>query len=108
MATLTYQSADVLGSAFTMQAAAGGGDKVAPAEHGAVLVTNGGGSPITITVTVPGTTEYGQAEPDYTVSVGAGASKLIGPFDADLAGVDGLVSLAYSGVTSVTVAAISI
>lgn len=108
MATLTYQSADVLGAAYTTQAAAGGGDKVAPASHGAVLITNGGGSPITVTVAVPGNTEYGQAEPDYTVSVGAGAAKLIGPFGADLAGVDGLVALTYSDVTSVTIAAISI
>lgn len=108
MATLSYQQADVLGAALVMAAASGGGDKVTPASHGALLVTNDDAAPITVTVTVPGTTDYGQAEPDFTVAVPAGASRLIGPFGADLADTDGLVSIAYSAVANVTVAAISI
>lgn len=108
MATLSYQQAEVLGAAFTMAAADVAGDQVAPATHGAVLVTNDDASPIVVTVAVPGTTEYGQPEPDFTVDVPAGESRLIGPFGADLADEDGLVSLSYDSITSVTVAAISI
>lgn len=108
MATLTPQQATVLGAAFAPVAASGGGDKVAPSSRGALLVENGGVGSITVTIVVPGSTDYGQAEPDYTVTVAAGASKLIGPFPADLADSDGLVSITYSGVTSVTVAAIQV
>lgn len=109
MATLTYQAPSVLGAAFTTQAAAGGGDKVLPNPHSAVLVTNGGGAPITVTVATPAVDKYGGAMPDIAITVAAGASKWIGPFEADLASPsDGLVALTYSGVTSVTVAALSL
>lgn len=103
MATLTSQRPTVTGAALTMQAAAGGGDKAKPGAF--VLVTNGGVGSITVTVAVPGT-EYGQARADIPVTVAAGASKMIGPLPSDLRGTDGLVALTYSGVTSVTVAAI--
>lgn len=109
MATLSYQRAAISGTALTMASAAGGGDKVRPSQSGLVLVTNGGVGSITVTVAVPGNTRYGGAEPDVAVSVAAGASKLIGPFPNDLADPsDGLVALTYSGVTSVTVAAIAV
>lgn len=108
MATLSYQQADVLGAEFAMEAADVLGDQVTPSTHGAVLVTNDDAAPITVTVAVPGTTVYGQPEPDFTVAVPAGESRIIGPFGADLADDDGLVSLSYSAVASVTVAAIQI
>lgn len=109
MATLTYQRPAIDGTTLTMAAAAAGGDKVAPNNDGFVLVTNGGGSSITVTVAVPGNAKYGGALPDVAVSVAAGASKLIGPFPFDLADpADGLVALTYSGVTTVTVAAITV
>lgn len=90
-----------------MASAAGGGDAVAPNLNGALLVTNGGGSPITVTVVVPGSTKYGGANPDVAVTVTNGTTKLIGPFPNDLADpATDLVSITYSGVTSVTVAAL--
>jgi hypothetical protein len=107
VSTLTYQQASVTGAAFATQAAQVGGDKVAPHSRGAVLVTNGSGSSITVTIATPGTDKYGQARPDIPVTVAAGASKLIGPFPPDLAdSSDGLVALSYSDVTTVTVAAL--
>lgn len=109
MATLTYTRPSIAGAAHAAAAAAALGDKVRPSEHGCVLVTNGGASPITVTVAVPGNTKYGQAQPDVAVAVPAGASRLIGPFPTDLADpADGLVALTYSDVTSVTVAAIEV
>ena len=108
MATLAYQQADVLGAALVMAAADVAGDKVAPSEHGAVLVTNASGVSVTVTVVVPGNTAYEVAAPDFTVVVPAGASRLIGPFGSDLSDTDGLVSLTYSAVASVTIAAVQI
>ncbi|GAW54741.1 hypothetical protein [Nocardioides sp. PD653] len=110
MATLTTQKAKTTGQAITMAAASGGGDKVDAGDHTALLVTNGGGSSINVTVAVPGNTKYGAAEPDIVVAVAAGATKLIGPLPTDLEDTttDRLVAVTYSGVTSVTVAAIEI
>jgi hypothetical protein len=105
MATLTYQEANTSGGAITPVAAAGGGDSVPVHNRGALLVRNGGGSPITVTLVVPGT-EYGQARADVPYTVAAGGVALIGPLVTDLAPSDGLVDFTYSGVTSVTVAAV--
>lgn len=109
MANLTFQNAKITGGAVALQAAASGGDTVAPNSRGAVLVNNGSGASITVTVAVPGNTRYAQPEPDVAVAVAAGAYKLIGPFPSDLADPsDGLVHLTYSSATSVEVAAVSI
>jgi hypothetical protein len=107
VAILTTQKATITGTTYATQAAAAGGDKVLPG--GALLVANGGGSPITVTVAVPGLTRYGLADPDVTVSVTNAQARLIGPFPSDLADpTDGYVNITYSGVTSVTVAAIGL
>lgn len=108
MSTLNYQNAKIEGTAVTMAAASAGGDKVPPNLNGALMVVNGDAAAKTVTVVVPGNTKYGQADPDVTVTVPAGATALVGPFPQDLADVDGLVAITYSAVTSVTVAAVSI
>lgn len=110
MATLTTQKAKIAGQAITMASAAGGGDKVDAGDHTAILVTNGGGGSINVTVAVPGNTQFGQAEPDIVVAVAAGATKLIGPLPVALEdrATDRLIAVTYSGVSSVTVAAIEI
>lgn len=109
MATLTVQTARIAGTAVTMASAAGGGDKVDAGDHTALLVTNGSGSSINVTVAVPGNTKFGLAEPDVVVAVAAGATKLIGPLPVDLEDdTDRLVHVSYSAATSVTVAAIEI
>ncbi len=101
MAALSVQQISIAGLTPTMVAAAGGGDTVPAGDRNFLLVRNGGGSGITVTVTTPGTVG-GLAIADATVSVGAGADKLIGPLTASLFGDPAAV--AYSGVTSVTVA----
>jgi hypothetical protein len=109
MATLSYVQPTILGTNPNFVAAAGGGDKVAPSDRGYLHVRNGSGGSITVTVDVPGTTKYGQNTPNVPVAVAAGAEKIIGPFPADLADpTDGLVAITYSGVTSLTVAAITL
>lgn len=109
MATLGYIQPTILGVNPAFAAATGGGDKVSPNDRGYLHVRNGGGSPMTVTVVTPGNDKYGQPRPDIAVSVPAAGDRMVGPFPSDLADpADGLVAITYSGVTSVTVAAITL
>jgi len=65
-------------------------------------VKNGGGGSINVTVVVPGT-KYGQQNPDVVVAVPAGAERLIAGFTGEMA-VDGIITVNYSGTTTVTAA----
>jgi hypothetical protein len=109
MALLTVQQASLAGTPITYTAAAGGGDTF-PLPHDSVglRIKNGGGSAITASLVFPGTTPYGVANPvRTTASIAAGAEVLVGPIP--LSAVDpttGLVSVTYSGVTTVTVAVV--
>ncbi len=109
MATLAYSRIAIAGTLAAPVAASAGGDKVAPNDRGFLDVNNGGGSPITVTIAVPGNTSYGLANPDVATAVAAGARRRFGPFPADLADpADGLVAITYSGVTTVTVEALQL
>lgn len=105
MALLAVQTAKIGGTTVTYAAAGGSGDTFKPNERAQLLVRNGGGSAITVTVAVPGTTKYGVNEPDVTSSsIAASGEAAIGPFPADLADPsDGLVHVTYSATASVTV-----
>lgn len=110
MATLLAQQANVSGVAITYAAASGGGDKFGPSPRRHFRVKNGSGGAITVTIVVPGTTKYALAQPDITASVGAGAEYCFGPFPDDLGDPadNGLISVTYSGVTSLTVAVVDV
>jgi hypothetical protein len=109
MATLSYVQPTIGGTNPGFAAAAGGGDSVAPNDRGYLHYKNGSGGSITVTVVVPGNTKYGQANPDVAVAIPAGAERLIGPFPSDLVNTStGLVDITYSGVSSLTVAAITL
>lgn len=78
-----------------------------------VDVLNGGGGSINVTVAgvqetvrVPGVGELDV--PDIVVAVAAGARKSIGPFGAAYTAADGTVTAAFSGVSSVTAAAVKL
>lgn len=110
MALLTKQTSVVyVLNPVTFAAAAGGGDTVAvqPGESVRLYVKNGDASAKTVTVVDP-RTQYGQPSPDMAVVVAngnAGHTEItIPPEFADPA--TGLVSITYSAVTSVTVAAV--
>lgn len=103
MALLNHQAPKLAGTTITYGAAAAGGDTLGVVRNGVLRVKNGGASPITVTVVTPGSTQYGQADPDIPVTVAAGAEVAIGPLSDSLA-VDGVISVTYSAVTSVTVA----
>lgn len=112
MATLSYLQAKTSASSTAVPAAASvGGDKVAPNDRGMVLFRNGDVSSKTVQLNVPGNTKYGQANPDVTFTVPAGAVQPIGPLSADLGDPadTNLISITYpGGVTSCTVQAITI
>lgn len=108
MATIPYVQAAVAGANPGFAAATSGGDVLAPNDHGILLVNNGSGSSITVTIAVPGNTKYGIANPDPTIAVPAGTIRAIGPFPSDLGDpTDGMVHITYSAVTTVTVAAVT-
>lgn len=113
MAALTTLVAKRSGNGVSLAgvSAAGSGDTFVNTGNEVVVVKNGGGSPITVTVPIVATVD-GQAVTDLTATVAAGATQLIGPFppgiynDTKVAG--GNAALEYSGVTSVTVAVVKV
>lgn len=109
MALLSTQQIQITGPAITLTAAAGGGDTITPSDRTFLWVKNASGSPITVTVVVPNS-YFGQALADVAVSVPATTGeRLIGPLDRRLADpTTQVVGITYSGVTSLTVAAVGI
>lgn len=111
MAALTTQKLVDAGTAPTFGAAAA--SDTAEVGNGAntfVVYKNGGGAPITVTITVPGSTTYGQPMPDPVITVANGAEKWI-PLRkeyADSAAGVGRCTLATSSQTSVTVAVVQV
>lgn len=71
-----------------------------------LIVKNGGGGSINVTVVVPGST-FGQANPDVVVAVPAAGERWIGPLDSKMA-VNGVITINYSGTTTVTAALMSL
>lgn len=101
MATYTAQAATVAGVTLTQRSAAAG-DKITPDDNLALIITNGSGGSITCTVTVPGNTSYGEANPDPVRTVAAGATVAF-KLQRDWADPsDGLIALAWSATPSVT------
>ncbi len=104
MATLTVQTIVVTGLTESLVAAAGGGDEFVNADDVFIIITNGSGGSITLTIETPAIIEGDLAIAERTISIGAGATKLIGPFDKGVYNDSaGKVQLTYSGVTSLTV-----
>jgi len=109
MAHLAYKRITLAGLDPAPAAASGGGDTISASDAGYLLVKNGGASPITVTVVTPGVTIFGSAEPDLTVSVPAAGERLIGPMRQELVNSTiNAINITYSGVTSVTVSAITL
>lgn len=75
--------------------------------HQFLIVKNASGSPVNVTIVVPGQT-YGQNNPDIVVSVPATTGeRWIGPFHADMQDPTDplkLIDVTYSAATSVTAA----
>ncbi len=96
MATLTPQQVTLAGTVVTFTAAAVGGDKALPGATSTLRVNNGGVGSITVTLDSVLPSSYGDDAGVVKEILLSRASRFAGP--------DGLVSVTYSGVTSVTVA----
>lgn len=108
MARTTVSASQISRTAAALSAAAANvdGHAVTWRETLFFYVANGGGSSITATVPTPGTVD-GLAIADLTVTVPAGQNRLFGPFPADYyRQSDSTVHINFSGVTSVTFAAL--
>lgn len=106
MALLTVAQISRAGLTKSLAAAAGGGDTFSNDGRTYFHILNGGGGSVTVTFVTTSVVD-GNAVADTAVVVGAGAEMMIGPFPPATYNNDsGLVSVTYSGVTSVTVAAI--
>ena len=108
MATLAIQPIAATGTALTFADATSGGDKCHVGDRLFLLVKNGSGSSITVTLTTTAKeSDFDVA--DNAVAVAAGAQTAIGPIERELyADSDGLCGIAYSAVTTVTVASVSL
>lgn len=107
MATLTVQKPSVAGAALTYVSAAGGGDEFLNTGREFLHVVNAGGGNITVTFNSQTLCNYG-FDHDMAVTVNAGTDRMIGPFDTvRFNDANTRIQVTYSGVTSLTVAAIA-
>lgn len=108
MAVLNVQTVSSAGVAPAFVAAEAGGDKFANYGRTCIIVKNGDASPTTVTVNSQKLCDQG-FDHDLTVSVPAGGEKWIGPLDPGrFNNAAGQVEIAYSAVTSVTVAVVQV
>lgn len=107
MATLTAVTTLPTGVTFAPTAAAVGGDQFLNNGNERFYIKNASGGSITVTF-APAGTPGGLALATYTVTVGAGVEKFVGPFSPQyFNNSSGYVTVTYSAVTSVTVAVIN-
>lgn len=108
MATLAVQKITPAGTGPTYGAAAGGGDQFTNDGRTQFHVKNGSGSSINVTVNSIAACSQG-FDHDLVVAVPAGGERMIGPFEpARFNDSNGLVSVTYSAVTTVTVAPLAV
>lgn len=82
---------------------AASGDTAKTGNHRSLIVLNGSGAPITVTIAVPGNTPTGEAIPDNPIPVAAGELRSIPllPLYADPDN-NRLAAITWSSTTSVT------
>lgn len=108
MAALPLQAITRAGLNATLQAADAAGDTLIPSERTFLRVNNGSAAAITVTINSVRPCDQG-FDHDAVVSVAAGARPDIGPLPPErFAGAGGVVSVTYSAVASVTVAAVAL
>lgn len=71
-----------------------------------LVVNNGSGGSINVTIVSHATPEAGESVSDLVVAVGAGAQKMIGPFPQQFEDENGLVTANFSATATVTRAVI--
>lgn len=110
MAEVSQSQSKIGGTVLSATAATAGPDTVEPGDRVVLIVQNGDAASITITVTVPGSTRWGEDQPDVTsVSIPAGDIASIGPFPRELADPStGKVEVTSSSTASVNLYAVRV
>lgn len=110
MALLATQTVKRTGLNPTFAAAAGGGDEFTPGDRTFLYVKNGSAGSITVTVVTPKQAFADVETADLAVAVPAGENRMIGPLPPQYFAnpADGRGDVTYSGVTSLTIAAIEL
>lgn len=104
MAALVPQTTAVVGTNLTLSAATATTGDTVPTQS-KVIVRNGSGGAINVTIVTPGNDQYGNARPDIVTAMASGAMYAFGgPFPLDLGdpAASNLVTIICSVVTSVT------
>lgn len=101
MASIPHQQAQIGGVVLSATAATTGPDTLEPGDRVVLLAMNNDTASVTIDVTVPGDTRWGQPQPDVTsVSIPAGDIAALGNFPQELADPsDGLVDITSSSTS---------
>jgi N-acetylmuramic acid 6-phosphate (MurNAc-6-P) etherase len=109
MATLATQAVSPAGTTIAYAAASAGGDACEASGDLELRVKNGSGGSLTVTVASPVPCNQGSTH-NLVVPVAAGAEVAIGPLKPErfASPTTGLVTITYSGVTSLTVAAVRV
>lgn len=96
-------SIQIGGTTANIRSAASGDKLTQSGDHSQLRVTNGSGAPITLTITPPGTTLYGVANPAKVVTITNATSKYI-PIPSSLADPSdqGRVALVWSATATIT------
>lgn len=105
MAALTVAKSALAGVDPNPQAANAGGDTVVNNGETVLIIANGSGAPITVTVDSPEVCSQGGTH-DQDIVVPATDSVVAGPFPQKR--FSGTLTLTYSGVTTLTVAPVDI
>jgi hypothetical protein len=92
------------GTAVSIRNAAAGDKLLDPGDHRNLRILNGGGAPITLTIVVAGTTNYGVNKPSKVITIANGATPRYVPIYAEYGDPadGGKVPLTWSATTSVT------
>ena len=107
MALIAPQAATLLGPAVTMTAISSS-DTFRPSDRG-LLVYRSTGTGGTLTIVIPGNTDYGVALPDPTVVLGATDLRVIGLAGyAKYADANGILTITSSAQATITVGHLTI
>jgi hypothetical protein len=111
LATLASQVVKRSGVGPTYAACTGGGDRFTPSATTILHVKNGSGGALTVTVPATKVPAPDMVITNNVVSVPASGERMMGPFPPDIFQAtdgSGLADITYSGVTSLTIAAVQV
>lgn len=107
MAVLAAQSVTAVAGKVLAFTAAAAGDRAITGANVFLVVRNGGVGATTVTLDTTGVAFNGIAIPDTAVVIAAGGQAIIPLTNDYRSSVDGMAGIAYSVLTTVTVAVIS-